>query len=367
MKKRIAESLPVAMYHYVNRWPGGITLSPERFEDHCRALAERGWRGVGLEEAESFLIEGENLPERSFLFTFDDGFLDNYLYAQPLLHRYGHKGVVFAVSSRLESDGEARVPLDDALAGAAPVPPEVERPERITAQGFAIREDVFVNHAEARLMDERGILKLASHSRGHFGVFTGPEYTGFVKPGDCSRTFFRTEQEPVFGMPDFSVKAGLAYRAFLPDPELVRAVGELVPQTFDDAADFFADPAGEAALRDLAGRFAGRMGRFETDDERRDRMWRELSGGKSELEGILGRKVKSLCWPWGHFCDAALALAREAGFSLFFTIKEGVNLPGRPEAVHRFKGKDKNGAWLASRAWLYSRPLMGALYARFRI
>lgn len=367
MKKQIAESLPVAMYHYVNRWPGGITLSPERFEDHCRSLAQRGWRGVGLEEAEAFLINSEALPRRSFLFTFDDGFFDNYLYAQPILHKYGHCGVVFAVSSRLEKGEEARVPLEAALAGDAPVPPGVDNPRRRTAQGFTLREDVFLNHAEARLMDGRGIVRLASHSRGHFGVCIGPEYSGFVKPGDMTRTFYRTEAEPVFGLPDFAVKAGLKHRAFLPDPEFVRAVTELVPQSFDGAADFFADPGSEAALRALAGRFEERLGRYENDEERRERMWREIAGGKEELEGILGREVKTLCWPWGHYCSEALELAREAGFSLFFTTKEGVNPPGNPGAVHRFKGKDKDGSWLASRAWLYSRPVLGALYTRFRI
>ena len=355
------------MYHYVNRWPGGITLSPERFAEHCRALAERGWRGVGLEEAEGFLIHGEALPEKSFLFTFDDGFFDNYLYAQPILQQYGHRGVVFAVSSRLERGGTPRVSLDAALEGRAKVMPEVDVPKRTTPQGFTIREDVFMNHAEARSMDERGIMRIASHSRGHFGVFAGPEYSDFVRPGDCSRTFYRTEQPPVFGLPDFAVKAGLMHRAFVPAPELVEAVKQLVPQTFDAAADFFADASAVAALTKLADGFAGRMGRFETDEERRERMWRELSGGKAELEGILGREVKTLCWPWGRYCEEAFALAREAGFSLFFTTREGVNPPGMPGAVHRFKGKDKDGAWLASRAWLYSRPVIGGLYARFRI
>lgn len=367
MKKHIAQNLPVAMYHYVNRWPGGITLSPEGFEDHCKTLAERGWRGIGLEEAEAFLIHGEPLPERSFLFTFDDGFLDNYLYGQPILHKYGHRGVVFAVSSRLERGEETRAALDAVLAGTAAIPPQVDRPLRTTAQGFTVREDVFLNHAEARLMDGRGIVRLASHSRGHFGVFTGPEFTDFVRPGDCSRTFYRTESEPAFGLPDFPVKAGLLHRGFIPSPELVRDVVELVPQSFDDAAAFFAEPASVEALRKLVGAHAGKMGRFETDDERRERMWRELSGGKAELEAILGRKVRTLCWPWGHYGEEAFRLAREAGFELFFTTKEGVNPPGRPDAVHRFKGKDKKGSWLASRAWLYSRPLIGGMYARLRM
>lgn len=355
------------MYHYVNRWPGKITLSPERFEDHCRVLAERGWRGVSLEEAEAFLIAGEDLPPKSFLFTFDDGFFDNYLYAQPVLYKYGHRGAVFAVSARLENCDVARVPLEDALEQRAAFLPGVDLPRRITAQGHKLREDVFLNHAEARHMDAGGVLRLASHGRGHFGVFSGPEYKDFIKPGDCERTFFRTERDFVFGLPDFAVKPGLAHRAFVPEPELVAAICELVPQTFDAAAAFFDDPSGPVALRELLARHAGHLGRFETDAQRRERMWRELSGGKAQLEKILGREVISLCWPWGRYCAEALDLAREAGFKLFFTTDEGVNPPGRPDAVHRFKGKDRSGSWLVSRAMLYARPLIGKIYARLRI
>ena len=56
MKSNAAKSLPVVMYHYVNDSPGSITVSPACFQEHCRAMAKAGWRGVGLAEAEAFLM-----------------------------------------------------------------------------------------------------------------------------------------------------------------------------------------------------------------------------------------------------------------------------------------------------------------------
>ena len=367
MTGKSCKSLPVAMYHYVNELAGGITLSPTRFEEHCRALAEAGWQGVGLAEAEEYLENGAPLPLKSVLLSFDDGYLDNYFFALPLLRKYGHRGVVFAVSDRLEKGGPVRASVEDLLDGRASVPDAVRVPEERSPQGFRIRRDVFLNHAEAKMADAQGTLAVASHSRGHFGVCLGPEFDGFFRPGDMPRTFYRTEAPMPWGMPNFRIRAGLLHRAFVPDPEMMRAITRLVPQDVGQAAEFFANRKNEDALARLVGGFAGRMGRFETDGERRERMWQEIAGGKAELESILGHSVRSLCWPWGDYCDEAHGLAREAGFSVFFTTAEGPNPPGSAAAAHRFKGKDKAGRWLLSRAFLYSRPVLGHWYARMRM
>jgi peptidoglycan/xylan/chitin deacetylase (PgdA/CDA1 family) len=358
------------MYHYVNEFAGSITVSPDCFEEHCRVLARHGWRGVGLDEAEDFLIRGKDLPKRSLLFTFDDGYLDNYVYALPSLHRYGHRGVVFAVSNRiegrLEPEDAPRVSLEDALSGSAPALPEVSMPVKNTAEGFTRRRDVFLNRAEARSMDAHGALAVASHSRGHYLVCTGPEYNGFLRPGNLYRTFYHTEDALVWGSPAFTMGPGLLHRAFYPNPDLMDAIKALVPQDFAAAAAFFAKAEHLRELEALPGRFAGRLGRYEDDSERKERMWREIAGGKEELETVLGHGVRSLCWPWGAYCAGALALAREAGFELFFTTSEGVNPPGQP-TVHRFKGKCKSGNWLLSRARIYASPLLGRLYAMMRL
>jgi len=363
------------MYHYVNEHAGSITVSPACFEAHCRVLAQHGWRGIGLDEAEDFLVRGKNLPKRSLLFTFDDGYLDNYVYALPSLHKYGHRGVVFAVSNRIEGRLEQmdvpRVSPEEALAGKASALPEVarlvSRPVETTAEGLSLRKDVFLNRAEARSLDAHGTLAVASHSRGHYAVYTGPEYKGFFRPRSHDRTFYRTEDEPVWGMPEFKMGAGLQHRAFYPNPDLTEAIKILVPQDFSAAAAFFAEDKNLRELEALLGRFAGQLGRYEDDSERLARMWREIAGGKAELEAVLGHEVRSLCWPWGAYCAEALALAREAGFELFFTTREGPNPPGQPLAVRRFKGKCKSGNWLLSRAWLYAHPLLVRLYAMLRI
>ncbi|MDR1945565.1 MAG: polysaccharide deacetylase family protein [Desulfovibrio sp.] len=359
----VLKSLPVVMNHYVNEVAWRMTVSPACFEDQCRNLAERGLRGIGLDEAEAYLLDGAGLPENSLLLTFDDGYLDNYFYALPSLYKYGHNAVCFPVADRLEAREEARAPLDAVLSGRAAVPDGVARPLRRTPQGFTVRKDIFLGRAEARAMDASGIFRIASHCRGHYGVYTGPGYRDFFRPRTQLRTFYRREEEPVWGMPDFPVKPGLRFRAFIPNPDMVEEIKRLVPQDFDAAAEFFAGQSGPADLRALLAAYKKRMGRRETDAERRERMWREIGLGKEELEAILGHKVQSLCWPWGRYCEEARQLAVDAGFKVFFIVFGGANPPGRPGAVHRFENSNRGGTWLATQARLHMSPLAAGLLA----
>ncbi|MDR2075837.1 MAG: polysaccharide deacetylase family protein, partial [Desulfovibrio sp.] len=313
------------MYHYISDHENTIAVSRDRFAEHCRVLAENGWRGVSLEEAGAFLRDGAFLPEKSVLLTFDDGYLDNYLHAFPLLHRYGHKGVIFAVANRLEEETVPRVPLADVLSGRTAIRDEVNRPIRKNALGYLVRQDLFCNRGEARAMEESGVMAVAAHGRGHYGVCRSPEFKNFLRPGNQLRTFFLTEDPHVWGMPAFKVVPGLQNRAFLPNPDLKKAVADLVPQDYEQADRFFSHPDNVQALRRLVEGFAGRLGRLENDEERKERMWREIAWGKKDLEAILGHGLDTLCWPWGACCPEAGALARQAGFSLFFTVREGAN------------------------------------------
>jgi peptidoglycan/xylan/chitin deacetylase (PgdA/CDA1 family) len=355
------KSLPVIMNHYVNEVEWRMTVSPARFDEQCRILAERGMRGISLDEAEAYLFDGEGLPDGSLLLTFDDGYADNYFYALPILHKYGHKAVCFPVADRLEAQPEPRAPYDEVLSGRAAVPDGVARPLTRTAQGFTVRKDVFLGRAEAAAMDADGIFRIAAHGRGHYGVYASPAYRDFFRPRTQMRTFYRTEEEPVWGMPDFPVKPGLRFRAFIPDPDMAEAVKKLVPQDFDAAADFFAGRSGPEDLRALLATYKGRLGRYETDAERRDRMWREIGLGKEELERVLGHTVRSLCWPWGRRCAEAEKLARDAGFTIFFVVYGGANPPGRHDAVHRFENSNRSGTWPATQARLHMSPLTAGI------
>ena len=236
-----AYSLPVLMYHYVSRFPGAIAVSPEHFEDQCRGMAEHGWRGIGLDEAEAFLLEGAPLPPRSLLITFDDGYLDNYVYAWPILRKYGHKGVVFAVTDRMEAKKKRCPTLADVWDGLPPSSlPPVDAPMLDTPFGYQVRRDLFFSWEEARHMESSGVMAVAAHSARHLAVFAGPEWgpvnrhdrhrkpassleaagQRFHVPGTRTNTFNAVDFPEVWGLPRFKERPFLYSRAFYPFPPI---------------------------------------------------------------------------------------------------------------------------------------------------
>lgn len=105
---KTAQSIPVLMYHHVSPSPGLVTVSPATFHAQMAWLAKHNYRSIGTDDLAAFLA-GKPLPEKSVMITFDDGYLDNYLYAHPVLQAFGLKAVLFVITGWL-GEGEPRRP-----------------------------------------------------------------------------------------------------------------------------------------------------------------------------------------------------------------------------------------------------------------
>ena len=98
-----AGRIPVLMYHRIgkvqNPWEAKYCVSPQNFAGHMKALADSGYRGLSLADFFACMDGAKTLPERSFLLTFDDGFLGLHEHALPLLSRFRFPATVFLVSA----------------------------------------------------------------------------------------------------------------------------------------------------------------------------------------------------------------------------------------------------------------------------
>ena len=97
-----ASRVTVLMYHRIgharNDWERRYCVSPERFADHMQALQRHGMRPCSVEDFVAWLEGRAALREGSFVLTFDDGFLDVYEHAFPLLSQMGWPATMFLVS-----------------------------------------------------------------------------------------------------------------------------------------------------------------------------------------------------------------------------------------------------------------------------
>ncbi|THB68054.1 MAG: polysaccharide deacetylase [Desulfovibrio sp.] len=362
-------SLPVLLYHYISPHKDSIAVSPERFDSQLQAMTRAGYQSISLDMARDFLVRGTPLPKKSVLLTFDDGFLDNWIYAYPLLKKHGHHAVIFAVTDKLESAATLFRPnletVWDGKASPHDLMALLDSPLAKDELGFRKREDPFISWIEARAMEKSGFVSLAAHSARHESVYTGPEYSGLVVPGPRKRTFDRVAAPMMYGMPRFDHGPALAQPGFLPSREMLSILQLLVPQDRSEAHAYFQVPGNtEKIMRELANLGNNALGRFETDAEYQERVRDELNSCKEKLEYELDRKETTLAWPWGKYSPKALDIARDLGFTLFFATTVGANKPAaNPEHVHRFKARDRSWAWLKSRLVTYSRPLLATAYA----
>ena len=78
--------LPVLMYHEVKyQNPGKDVILPEEMESDLRYLAREGYTTVHLSDILAYVFQGEPLPDKPILLTFDDGYGSNYRNLFPYL------------------------------------------------------------------------------------------------------------------------------------------------------------------------------------------------------------------------------------------------------------------------------------------
>lgn len=109
--------VPVLLYHRVmprlaERDPVGNCISTAAFEDHLRWLARRGFRSMTVSELAMSAILGRGEHGLRFVITLDDGYEDNYLYALPLLKRYGFTATVFVVTDTIGGSNSFDAEID---------------------------------------------------------------------------------------------------------------------------------------------------------------------------------------------------------------------------------------------------------------
>lgn len=101
--------VPILMYHYISaappdadRYRRDLSVGPDLFRSHLVTLREQGYTTITLSQLAEALATGTPLPPKPIVLTFDDGYLDNYQNAFPIMQQEGAVGTFFLVTDLLE-------------------------------------------------------------------------------------------------------------------------------------------------------------------------------------------------------------------------------------------------------------------------
>lgn len=94
----------VLNYHKIDDSFISLAVRPEDFAYQMKYLHDNGYHTISPDELYESLAGTGELPENPVLITFDDGYLDNYTNAYPILKKYGFKATIFVITSFLGKD-----------------------------------------------------------------------------------------------------------------------------------------------------------------------------------------------------------------------------------------------------------------------
>ena len=160
-QKSSKQTVPVLMYHHVTPDGGSLSCSVRNFESQMKALVERGFSTLSAEQFAGFL-KGETVPEKSVVLTFDDGYLNNFVYAYPILKKYKLHAFMFLITSHIQ-EGTIR-PI---MGGDKELPdcPTHYECKHLVADGRA--DEVMLRWEEVREMQHSGVFSFYSHTHTH--------------------------------------------------------------------------------------------------------------------------------------------------------------------------------------------------------
>ena len=103
--------IPILVYHSVKPYRIGETLiqrtyqvEPAVFERQMRHLSEGGYDPIVPDDLAAYFQDGQALPPKPVMVTFDDGWENQFEYARPILERYKIRATFYVFPNPIGKD-----------------------------------------------------------------------------------------------------------------------------------------------------------------------------------------------------------------------------------------------------------------------
>jgi peptidoglycan/xylan/chitin deacetylase (PgdA/CDA1 family) len=283
-QKRFAVKSLILMYHRVAEVeldPWGLCITPKNFAEQL-AILQQSCHPLSLQQ---FLqaYQDDNLPKRSVVITFDDGYVDNLLIAKPLLEHYGIPATIFVSTGYL---GGKREFWWDALEQILLQPGKL--PERLLLKiNGHVQEwqlGTAMEYSQEEYQRDRHCTTRSAHANSRLSFYY--QIWHVLRP--------LSEQERIKVLDELTSWAGITLntrstqRCLLPEELVTLAQGELI----------------EIGAHTITHPFLSAQSPLEQHNE--------IQQSKIELEEIIDRPVNSFSYPFGDYTLETVELVRNS-------------------------------------------------------
>ncbi len=99
------KAVTILMYHSIDYEKGNdLRVPKEKFREQMKYLKDNNFTTLSLQEVYDFLENNKPIPEKSVAITLDDGYMDNYNNAFPVLKEFGQTAAIFAIIEAIDND-----------------------------------------------------------------------------------------------------------------------------------------------------------------------------------------------------------------------------------------------------------------------
>jgi peptidoglycan/xylan/chitin deacetylase (PgdA/CDA1 family) len=363
----------VLLYHHVDP---NYAITPGLFDWQMKYLQQHGYSVITLSELIESMKGPRKLPKKSVVITFDDGFLNTWTYAYPILKKYRFKATLFMITGLAGENPEAplRFNMDDVLKRKCQETDLYRRGELFYPSVSEREEDLnrelpdFLSWRELKIMEESRVMDVQSHSRYHQSVYQNEKIVEFHIPAFINRKW-SIDGDCRLGVPMYQRSSALAERKYMGDPYLAEALIHYVNQ--NGGKDFFKEKEKAAIDQALLGVVETYKAHNPSKDSYEDEsLWRarvrsELLQSKQDIETRLGKICRYLAWPWGIYTPASLELAKEVGYEATVTTGRGANTPGSDVmCIKRFRIWRPSKLAFILGLRIHTHPILAKVYGR---